>query len=126
MLQQLKIKKINKRSFEYYYIIECPVANAEHKLSKRQYAHVRHHKDNIICVAHAIWTLPDSHLFGVLAHEIGHLISGGGERAADNIMLKKHGIKIQYASTDYGDNLQYLNTVDAMKFFKLFSENIIC
>lgn len=126
MLQQLKIKKRNKPPLEEYYIKECQVANIEHRMSKRQYAHVRHHKDNIICVAHAIWSLPDSHLLGVLAHEIGHLISGGGERAADSIMLEKYGIKIQYASTDYGDNLQYFNAVDAIKFLELFNEKIVC
>lgn len=109
-----------------YYIKECQVANIEHELSKRQYAHVNHHEDNIICIANAIWSLPDSHLLGVLAHEVGHLISGGGEKAADNIMLKKYGIKIQYASTDYGDNLQYLNAASAVRFLKLFNEKIIC
>ena len=92
-------------------ILPCHIADEEHTSSGRQYAHTFHYP-NTVCVAHAFWSLPDSHFFGVLAHEIGHIISKGGENAADNIMLKKYGIRIKYASTDYGDFLQYLTPND--------------
>ncbi len=35
------------------YIKHCKLADKEHRASKRQYAHVFHHRDSRICVADA-------------------------------------------------------------------------
>ncbi|MFH1399000.1 MAG: M48 family metalloprotease [Candidatus Woesearchaeota archaeon] len=96
----------------------CRIAEKEHRSSRRQYAHVNH-LPGVICVSKSIWELPDSHLSGVLAHEIGHLFaSNWSEEAADKATNKMFGITILYASTDFGENLQYLQRDDIMKFLQ--------
>lgn len=96
----------------------CKVAEKDHRHSGRQYAHVNH-LPGAICVCRAIWGLPDSHLAGVLAHEIGHLLADNwSEEAADDAVNKAFGITIKYASTDFGDNLQYLQKEDIIKFLQ--------
>ncbi len=93
-----------------YRIRICPVANLEHKISKRQYAHTYHYP-NVICVAEDFLDLPDEHYYGILYHEIGHLLAGpeGGEKDADRAVLKTMGIKIKYKDSKYGDNLEYID-----------------
>lgn len=102
-----------------YKIKECELANREHKESKRQYAHV-FHNINTICIAHAMRNLPATHYYGILAHEIGHLISGGGERQADRIMYETYGIKIRYKDSKYGNRLEYLTKKDIEKLNEYF------
>lgn len=99
----------------------CPLANSDHKKNKRLYAHVDHRKDTI-CVARAIWGLPDKHFYAIFAHEVGHLISPKkGEAEANEAMLNAYGIEIKYKdSAKWGDNLEYLEPKDVKVCKKLF------
>lgn len=108
----------------------CPVANRDHKIDKRNYAHVFHHKD-IICVADDYIHLPMDHWSGILAHEIGHLLTGKDyfrldsiecERAADKAINDKAGIKIKYKNSMHGHSLQYLSNKDIAIFDKFLDD----
>jgi hypothetical protein len=102
-------------------IRECPLAKSDHKKDKRLYAHVDHHKDTI-CVAKAIWRLPEKHFYAIFAHEIGHLISPKkGEAEANEAMHKAYGITIRYKDSKWGDNLEYLDPKDIKLCKKLFT-----
>lgn len=105
-------------------IRHCDIAEQHHQKAKRQYAHMGH-IDNVICICKAFLDLPPSHYYGILAHEIGHQIvakSGyrpqsykDGERAADVAIEQLCNLKVRYASTDFGENLQYLTGKDIKK-----------
>jgi hypothetical protein len=89
----------------------CKVANADHRLSHRIYAHTYHYPDTICC-ASAFQDLPDKHLYAILAHEVGHLITGpeAGEFQANQEANRYFKIKIRYKpQTRYGINLQVLS-----------------
>lgn len=109
----------------------CPVADKDHKISKRNYAHVFHYK-NTICVAHDYIHLPMNYWSGILAHEIGHLLTGEKgcnklediecEESADNAFKKKSDIIIKYKNSNYGHSLQYLSNGDIVKFDKFLDD----
>jgi hypothetical protein len=104
----------------------CKIVEADHKGSKRQYMHVGHHPDTI-CIAKSVWGLPPSHFTGLLAHEIGHLLAiahwnDHREFMADRAAQIFLGVDIKYASTDYGENLQYLSGGDIDRFWKVSKE----
>lgn len=101
-------------------IRECRLANEDHVKARRQYAHVGHHKGTI-CIARAFWELPGEHFFGILAHEIGHLISpDDGEDEANEAMFEQFRIKVKYKDSRWGENLEYLGPKDMERFKKLF------
>lgn len=109
----------------------CPIADKDHKISKRNYAHVFHHK-NTICVAEEFKILPIEYWSGILAHEIGHLLTGMKgcnkfediecEIAADKAFTKKSGIKILYKDSSYGKSLQCIDKKDIMKLDKFLDK----
>lgn len=100
-------------------IVNCALAEKDHRRSKRQYAHTLH-KPNAICVAESFWDLPDSHFYGILAHEIGHVIAAkkgldSEEHEADDAANEEFGILIRYRSTEHGKELEYLTKEDVQR-----------
>ena len=78
----------------------CHIAERDHTLSMRQFAHTNHHP-HMICVAANIGRLHDRFLYGVLAHEMGHLLSfmlweDFTEDGADEAAAEFLGLEIQY------------------------------
>ena len=102
-------------SERYYKVRTCPIANAEHKKSLRQYAHVFHY-DGVICVARAWYSLPSVWRFGVLMHEIGHLLIGprGSESQATEFASHSSGIRIKYVDGIYGERLERIPEDDVL------------
>lgn len=89
------------------YIEHCLLADKQHKISKRQYAHVFHKpKDNIICVAKAFYSLPYRFKMGLILHELGHLAGATGEKQADKLATELFGIEVKREDSKYGDNLE--------------------
>jgi len=80
----------------------CPVAEQDHRSAFRQFAHVFHDDDpGAICVAAEIGQLDDEYLYGILAHEFGHLIAqefheDDSEDGADLAAEEYLGIPIYY------------------------------
>jgi hypothetical protein len=108
-------------------IRRCSVADREHDLSLRQYAHVHHVDGTVICVAGAWVTLPLETEMGLIAHEIGHLLIGNkkqSEAEADRMANKFFKVTIQYRTTVYGDRLQYLTHRDTMKVYEWVIDNV--
>jgi hypothetical protein len=108
-------------------IRKCKAADEEHKISKRQYAHVHHIKGDIICVARDWVNLPIDTEMGLIAHEIGHLLAGNiahSEEEADKLANKFFKITIRYRNTLHGNNLQYLNYSDTMKVYNWVINNV--
>ncbi len=104
----------------------CPLANAEHERSMRQYAHV-FHKPNVICVASAFQSLPLGYRLGVLLHEFGHLALGGcdhSEQQADGEVLWRYGIRIQRRSYNGARRLECVQLKDYSKAQKILMEYI--
>lgn len=102
------------RQFE---VQTCPDAAKEHQNSRRQYAHV-FHRQGVICVTKAFWTLPDQYQLGLLLHESGHLLVGprGGEEAANRAAKRRSGITIWYReNTPYGENLEWIRREDVSR-----------
>ena len=64
-------------------------------VGERSLMHTFHHP-NTVCSLSLVDHLPEGYLFGLCLHELGHLGSGGGERAADQWILGNFGIRIQY------------------------------
>lgn len=83
----------------------CKQADAEHKKSKRQYAHV-FHKDKVICVADAFFDLPRKIQHGILGHEAGHLAGAMDEKLADKAGSNIIRMKIKRINSKYGQNLE--------------------
>jgi hypothetical protein len=97
----------------------CQKAQQDHNRSKRQYAHVLH-KDGVICVCKEFWELPNSHYYGVLAHEVGHLLSDAADEESDEEQADHHaeqffGVELHYRSGKWGRKLQYLKEWDVTK-----------
>lgn len=87
-------------------VIHCKQADEDHKISKRQYAHVGHRSWNKICVAKAFFALPRKIRLGLLLHELGHIFGADGEKESDDLAYKIFGIKIKRINTKYGNNLE--------------------
>lgn len=106
-------------------IIQCSLAQRDHARAKRQYAHTHHFTDTI-CVCREFWALPLSHITGILAHELGHLLAPGDEHSeeeADNAFTEKFGIFISYRNTPYGARLQFLPPAWQSQFLNTFKIN---
>jgi hypothetical protein len=105
----------------------CSSADKEHAVSNRQYAHVHHMKDDVICVAGAWITLPLEMEMGLIAHEVGHLLVGRtdhSEDEADRLADKFFKITIRYMDTLYGKRLQCLSHKDTMKVYLWVLDNV--
>jgi hypothetical protein len=90
------------------------MADREHELDPRYYAHT-FHRSGVICVARAFDSLPLSHYWAILAHEVGHLLAGpeGDEEDADALASEYFGITIKYSTTEHGEDLQTVSLKDA-------------
>lgn len=106
---------------------QCRLADKEHRHSLRQYAHVHHVKDNVICIAEAWADLPISNMMGLIAHEVGHLLMGEtdhSEDEADDAGNKFFRVKIKYRDDRYGDSLQYLSHYDMLRVYEWVLKNV--
>lgn len=92
----------------------CPLAERDHRRSKRQYAHTCH-RDGIICICEAFHDLPDTFKYGILLHELGHLIDPDedDEREVDRVAEHVFGVKIKRVDNrQYGDELECIAARD--------------
>jgi hypothetical protein len=81
------------------------------------------HYTDVICVTPDFWKLPEGHLLGILAHEVGHLLSSAEEHTeeeADETFTTHFGIFITYRDSPHGKRLQYLSPAWARQFRKTF------
>jgi hypothetical protein len=100
-----------------YRVKHCPLADDEHKKSRRQYAHTFHRK-NTICTADAFEDLPEENQLGILLHELGHLEAGAqrrGEAAANDAILQNTGIRVEYKDSPHGRRLERIADKDKGK-----------
>lgn len=88
-------------------IRECPLADREHTISRRQYAHT-YHRANTICVARAYSRLPMEFKLGILFHELGHLLGAVDELEADRLAEKAFGVRIERVDSKHGEWLECL------------------
>lgn len=64
----------------------CPQAEAEHRESERQFAHVGCGRAPLtICYARSMNDLPLEYKLGVVVHEFGHFVAGGPD------LRRRHG-----------------------------------
>lgn len=93
-----------------YRVQWCPLADGEHKKSRRQYAHTFHRRGSI-CIARSFLKLPKRHKIGIILHEIGHLLAGrsGSEADADRAAEGYFQVRIRYTNSRYGESLQYVD-----------------
>lgn len=89
--------------------VGCALAEVWNSKDSRTVAHVGC-QDGTICLAAAFARLNRNKRYGVLAHEVGHLMAGlegsGAESRADCWMRDKLGIDILY---DNDDTVEFLN-----------------
>jgi len=94
----------------------CPELYKDHEAKERYVAHAFHHP-NAICVHPAMDDLEMPTVAGIIAHEVGHVMSGvddegSAEPAADQWVLDNLGLDVRYRP---GDTLQFLDDVDMDK-----------
>jgi hypothetical protein len=82
--------------------IGCHFCLIDNQKDPRVFAHTRH-IPNTVCVHPHLDQLPPSHIRGILAHEIGHILSGEmfndwSEEAADTFCLEYLGYPLDYDS----------------------------
>ena len=102
--------------------IGCRLLDSDRKASCkngkcRAYAHTFHKPGNTICIHPGLFYLPIGHQYGIIAHEVGHLLAGSdaGEVGADRAAEKQYGIKIRYRSEK---RIQWLSAADTKKFIR--------
>ena len=80
------------------HVRRCALADRHHRKSLRAYMHVNHVADPlVICYAAATSKLPRKNILGLLAHEIGHIMSGAASQAvADDTALFLFGVPVLY------------------------------
>jgi hypothetical protein len=103
----------------------CPIVEKDHKKSLRAYFHYGHHQ-NVVCTSQSSYKLPLQHSLALLLHEIGHhLMSGGTEEEANEVIRDLTGIKIKYVrETPYGNRLQYIKKKDVNRVYGFLREFI--
>lgn len=78
---------------------KCKLVQKDHEEDKRVYAHVFHRRGRVICLCRAFDRLALPHKLGILLHEIGHLMSNGGEAEADLWVNDNLDIDIDFRNT---------------------------
>lgn len=88
----------------------CEIAEESYLQNQRFVAHAFHHGNTICIVARGIGRLTPHKICGVIAHEVGHIMSDvkddAAEGAADQWMRENLGIEIYYDSMD---SLEFLD-----------------
>ena len=102
----------------------CDLAEKDHRESWRVHAHTIH-LPNTICVCADIEALPEPHLYGIIAHEFGHLLADKQqgehtESEADRAAERFFGISIEYRSPQ---RIQWLSDADIAKVKGTREEN---
>jgi hypothetical protein len=77
----------------------CKLIEKDHAKDPRVFAHVFHRRNKAICVCRAFSRLPLGHRIGIILHEIGHLMSDGGEAEADLWVQDNLHIDIAFKDT---------------------------
>ena len=95
----------------------CPYAEDDHQRKDRVYAHTNH-VDGVICVCESLGKLSGSKIFGILAHEFGHIAAmaikqDGSEAGADRAAREYLELPIQY--TRDSKAIQYLGEEEISK-----------
>lgn len=89
---------------------DCPIAEESYMANQRFVAHAFHQGNTICLVARGIGVLTPHKVCGVIAHEVGHIMSNvrddRAEGAADEWMRHNLGIEINY---DPLDSLEFLD-----------------
>lgn len=101
-----------------YLNIGCPEAQEEHNESWRQFAHTYHDADDKVCVARELGEQPLSIIFGILCHELGHIMAMNAwndscEENADRASGEFLEMTIHY--TEPPKYLEYLEEEDMKK-----------
>lgn len=103
----------------------CSIVESHHRKSLRAYFHYGHYS-NVICTSKSSYKLPLQHSLALLLHEVGHhLMSGGTEEEANEIVRDLTRIKIKYIrETPYGNRLQYIKKKDISRVYDVLREFI--
>jgi hypothetical protein len=97
------------RNPRFFVNVGCSLAEVWNSRDKRTVAHVGC-KAGTICLAAEFGSLNRNKRYGVLAHEVGHLMAGlegsGAEPRADEWMRQHLGVEIGY---DADDTIEFIN-----------------
>jgi hypothetical protein len=88
----------------------CEIAEKDHEMDMRNYAHTFHRK-NTICICEDFLNLPDRYFWAIMIHEIGHLLVGknGSEKDANRAAEEYFGVKVYcLPKTYYGKKLEFV------------------
>ena len=97
--------RITSVKLKYCKMVDEERGDKKTKEQKRSYAHT-YHKSDVICISRDFFKLPMKHQRGILYHEIGHILTpGGDEHDADKFMFDNFKIEIKY---DNSLELQYV------------------
>lgn len=102
--------------FRPFSLHHCPLAESDHAKEERVFAHTLH-LPNTVCVCQDIEKLNDDFLYGIMAHEFGHILADvawndQSEPGADTAAHKFLGTKINYGSPLA---LEYLSASDVKR-----------
>jgi len=89
---------------------DCEIAEESYLANQRFVAHAFHQGNTICIVARGVGVLTPHKMYGVIAHEVGHIMSevqdDSAEGAADQWMRERLGIEVYYDSMD---SLEFLD-----------------
>lgn len=103
-----RIRAYDKKTYEAWRNVQprwCRLADEHHAQSPRQYMHVWDEEagfgnEVVICVAREAGDLSFPNLYGLFAHELGHLISGSTDEDVANKTMERFCIYIYYDMYD--------------------------
>jgi len=106
----------------------CQLAELDHRLKKRVYAHSLHYP-NIICICKAILDIPIPYFLGIILHEVGHciawqIIGNHSEKQANEVIKQMHDIEIEYRDNVWGDKLERIKPYEIEKAYKIAKKYI--
>jgi hypothetical protein len=102
----------------------CPLARYDNQMKGRTFAHTNH-LDDVICVSERLGLLNEPYLYGIIAHEFGHLIAlheigqGHSEKDADDAVWQHTLLKIKYGTPQH---IQYLSDEDIAMVKESFND----
>lgn len=103
----------------------CSLAELDHHEAKRQYAHACH-QEGVICICKAFFELPDTHKYGILLHEFGHVLDPDeeDEHVVDGIATKHFGVTVQRRSSRYGEDLEWISPRDVRRAARIVAREL--